>query len=81
MIFCKEEEQLFSEYQHAVEDWKQTTAFLEAQSKFSEVFYQALNTFENCKDRALAAKQAYDVHVKQHGCDAESQMRRTEVTR
>jgi hypothetical protein len=79
MINCGEEEQLFSEYRQAVEDWKQATAFLEAQSKFSEAFYRALNKFEDCQRRALAAKQAYDVHVAQHGCDAETQMRRLEV--
>ena len=78
---CKKEEQLFSEYQRAVEDWKQVTAFLEAQYKFSEAFHLALNRFEDCKDRALAAKKAYDVHVAQHGCDAETQMRRLEVIR
>jgi len=81
MIYCREEEQLFSEYQHAVEDWKQATAYVEAQSKFSQAFYRALSKFEDCKDRALAAKQAYDGHVAQHGCDAETQMRRLEVIR
>jgi hypothetical protein len=81
MIHCREEEDLFSQYQQAVENWKQATAFLEAQLKFSESFYRALNKFEDCKDRALAAKQAYDFHVAEHGCDAETQMRRLQVIR